>query len=96
MEMSNDFDKKKEYEAQIRNLVKELKQACNKAQIPMFFAACVSNDHADSEYELELLSPKICDKTLTKDWFCRFVDVTLGFDTVVPSPETEFDADDLF
>ena len=89
------YDKRKEYDAQIAEKVSELKRLCNKAKIPMFFAACVKNDR-DSEYEIELLSPAVCDVSLKKDWFCRFVNVTCGFDTVVPNYNIPVDADDIF
>lgn len=89
------YDKKKEYDSQIAEKVNELKRLCNKAKIPMFFAACVKNDQ-DSKYEIELLSPAVCDVSLQKDFFCRFVNVTCGFDTVVPNHNTPIDADDIF
>lgn len=95
MDNTNNFDKKKEYETQIKKTVQELKQLCNKAHIPMFFAACISNDNNDSQYEIELLSAKICETKLTKDWLSDFVNITLGFDTIVPSGKVEIDIDDL-
>lgn len=89
------FNKRKEYESQIEEKVEELKRLCNKANIPMFFAACLSNDEKETNYNVELLSPGVCGVKLTKDWFSRFVNVTMGFDTVAPSANISFDMDEI-
>lgn len=87
------FIKDKEYSSEIAEKVHELKMLCKKENIPFFFAACIGNGDSDSKYELEMLSPEICETKLSKDWISKFVDITLGFDAVPPQASIEFDAD---
>ena len=89
------FDKRKDYKSQIEEKVEELKHLCNKANIPMFFAACLSNDENETNYIVELLSPGVCGVKLKKDWFNRFVNVTMDFDTVAPAANVSFDMDEI-
>ena len=90
-----EFNKRNEYN-QIQKTVSELKTLCKKANIPFFFAACVENGKTTSVYELEMLSAAVCDAKLANDWLCRFVNITLGFDTVAPAEAVELDADKIF
>ena len=86
------FDKKEEYK-NLQEKLHELKMLCKQENIPFFFAACIENSKSDSTYELEMLSPEICETRLSKDWISKFVDITLGFDAVPPVTPIEMDAD---
>ena len=77
MAENRDFSKSKEYSKEIGDKVHELKMLCKKLNIPFFFAACIENNSNDSKYELEMLSPEICETKLSKDWFSKFVDITV-------------------
>lgn len=88
----SEFNKKAEYK-KIQEKLHEIKTLCKKENIPFFFAACIENDQQDSTYDLEMLSPEVCGVRLTKNWFNKFVDVTVGFDAVPPEKPIEMDAD---
>ena len=85
------FNKNEVYNKEIVGKVHELKVLCKKENIPFFFAACVGNNDVGSKYELEMLSPAICDTKLADDWISKFVAISRGFDAVPREKVVELD-----
>lgn len=83
------YDKKEIYDKEIAPKIKELASLCIVNQIPVFISTCITNDEEKSTYKHELVAPDVQGLRLTDDMFIRFLNVTLGFDTVFKAPDTE-------
>ena len=89
------YNKKTEYESEIKPQLIKLKKLCIKHNIPFFFSACVENTENTSNYENEILSALSKGLDLNKDFFPGFVKVTLGFETIYPQDKLEINPGDI-
>jgi len=85
------YDKREEYESEIKPQLDKLKRLCIKHQLPFFFAACVANNEKESVYEKDIYSGLAKGLDLKQDYFPDFVKITLGFETVFPVTKIEID-----
>lgn len=91
MNNNNIFNKELVYKNSIEPLVNEIKKICCKEKMPMFIAVCVSNDKTKTEYEKDVVSADISEIKLTEDIIPNLINVTLGFDTVIPNEAIDLD-----
>lgn len=82
MKNPNYFDKTKEYESEVMDLIVKLRIACNRCQIPMFVSVCIKNDEKGSVYKNEMVGTASSGIHLEDDKIIKFVNVLNGFDTV--------------
>jgi hypothetical protein len=78
------FDKQELFKKYAEPIMKQLVGVCSSYDIPMFFAACVSDNGEKSEYIKEIISPESHKIKLSQDVFSDLIAVTLGFTTVPP------------
>ena len=90
MKNLSDFDKTKEYNDEIIDLVAKLRIACNRNKIPMFVSVCIKNDEKGSVYKNEMVGTASAGIKLTDDRIVKFVNVLNGFDTI-PKRDDAFD-----
>lgn len=76
------YSKKKEYDREIKELVKTLLLRCDKHKIPIFISLAVEDDGRDTKYVTEMLSAANLGVSLKKDNLVKFALVTSGFDVV--------------
>lgn len=93
MKNNNNFDKKKEYEDGIIDLVTKLRIACNRNNIPMFVSICIKNDEYGSVYKNEMVGAASSGIKLHDDKIIKFVNVLNGFETVPKREEVEVNLD---
>lgn len=88
-----EFNKEAFYNEEIEKKIIELKQLCNRENLPFFVAVCVKNDKNETEYKKDMLTAQICEVELKDDIIPKLVNVTLGFDIIQPTtiPEIEYD-----
>ena len=86
----NDFDRTKEYETEIADLLFKLRAACNRNKMPMFVSVCVKNNDKESVYKSEMVGTVSSGIKLTDDKIVKFVNVLNGFETI-PKTEDFFD-----
>ena len=91
--MNTNYDKKEEFETQLREKVQEILKICNKEQIPVFISFAVKNDEKKTEYINEMFPSATNDIFLKNDYFPNFVNVINGFRTVPPQKIVEIDYD---
>jgi hypothetical protein len=87
------FNKEKFYTANIEEKVNELVALCSQEDIPMFIAICVSNDNKKTCFKKEVVTAATHNIHLKEDIIPKLIDVTLGFDTVLPSKMTDIEFD---
>ena len=85
------FDKEAFYNEEIVKRVFELKQICAREKIPMFISFCVKNDKSGSFYKHDMISPGPHEIEIKDNLFPKFVNVTLGFDTIQPRTDVEIE-----
>ncbi len=90
MKNQNYFDKTKEYDNEIIDLITKLRIACNRNKIPMFASICIKNDENGSFYKNEMVGTASAGIKLTEDKIIKYVNVLNGFDTV-PKRDDSFD-----
>jgi len=91
MKNENKFDRTKEYEEEIVDLVFKLRSTCNRVGIPMFLSMCVKNDEHETVYKNEMVGAASTGIKLTDDKLVKFVNVLNGFDTVPKAVEEEYE-----
>lgn len=84
------YDKKTEFDTQVKKHLIALKKACIKNDIPFFFAAAIKNDNSKTEYVKEIYSGMAANKELKEDFFPEFMKVTLGLKADIKRPEEKF------
>jgi hypothetical protein len=87
------FNKENIYNEKIQNLILEMKKICTLEGLPMFVAVCVSNDENGTVYKKDAVSANTSDIDLTNDIIPGLINVTLGFETVLPQdvPTIDFE-----
>lgn len=85
------YNRQQEYDQTIAPVVEQLLKACNRANIPVFVTACISNEHGRSEYRSKMLSASALGLELYSDTFVNHACVMRGFTTVPPSSVTEIE-----
>lgn len=93
--MKTNFDKRAEYTELISEKVMELKKLCHMQRMPMFITVCVANDASGTLYEKEMVSAATCGVDLADNQIAKHVNVSLGFDTIQPSSDTELEMEDV-
>ena len=88
-----DFNKESVYDNEIAELVEQIKRICSREKMPMFITVCTQNSKDGTVYRNDMISAATHNVALTDDRIPRFVNVTLGFNTVPPVeiPEIEFE-----
>lgn len=76
------YSKKKEYDMEIKELVKTILLRCDKHKIPVFISLAVEDDGRDTKYVTEMLSAANLGVSLKKDNLVKFALVTSGFEVV--------------
>ena len=95
MNQSEKFDAKKEYDAEIAPLVREILRRCNDYGIPMFFAAAVAETEENGTvYKNEMLSCNIAGRQVSNDRIARFCNVLQVYNVIHPNEEFEMSADE--
>lgn len=89
------FDKTKEYEEEILDLVTKLRIACNRNKIPMFVSVCIKNNDKETVYKNDMVGAASSGIKLKDDKLVKFVNVLNGFNTVPKNLVDEFDFDDM-
>lgn len=74
------YDKRKEFKEEIREKLNELKTACHMNGIPFMFAAVVSDDGAETEYEMDGITPGSINLVVTDDRVKRALNVLNGLE----------------
>lgn len=87
------MNKTEAYKNEILPLVRTIKKLCYENGIPMFFAAAVKDDGKKTSYEYEMVSALIGAQPLTDDKIAKLVNVTMGYDVVLPDSPVEIDFD---
>ena len=90
----DNFDKTKDFDAQVKKHLTALKKACIKYDIPFFFAAAIKNTPDKTEYKKEVYSGMASRQELTDDYFPEFIKVTLGMKAGIMRPSEEFIMDE--
>lgn len=80
------FQKSREYETYIKNLVKKVLLLCDEYRIPAFMTFAVSDDGSQTEYVTEMISSVAVNTPLSDDHLAKHADVVSGFE-VVPFKE---------
>lgn len=93
--MTTPFNKREIYESLLEEKIIELKRLCHMEKIPMFITVCLENNENGTTYEKEMVSAATCDFDLADDQIAKHVNVSLGFDTIQPSVEEDFDMEDV-
>lgn len=93
--MSTIFDKREAYDSLIVEKVTELKKLCHLQKIPMFITLCVANTETETVYQKDMISAATCGYELDDDQIAKHVNVSLGFDTVLPSSDMVSDMDEV-
>lgn len=91
--LEQNFDKTKEYDDSIIDLVNKLRTECSKRGFPMFVSVCVKNDPKETVYKSDMISAVSSGITLTDDKFIDFTNVINGFTTVPKRTELNFSED---
>lgn len=89
--MVTEFNKKKEYDKNIKEKVEEIKKICNNLDIPCFMTFCVENSEEGSVYQTEYLSPGQKQQQLKRNRFADYVNIMNGFITTPYNQEDTFD-----
>lgn len=90
--MSN-FDETAYYNDEVQPVMDNLLGLLKRHDIPFFFSACIAEKGGKSTYVSELVSPDITGRRLSDNRFPKYVDVNLGFNTIIPRPiEIEVEA----
>ena len=74
------YDKRKEFKEEIREKLNELKTACHMNGIPFMFAAVVSDDGAETEYEMDGITPGSINLVVSDDRVKRALNVLNGLE----------------
>ena len=85
------FNKEEFYNEEIEKRVIELKQICAREKLPMFICICTQNDKNGTIYKKDMISPTTHGIELKENLIPKFVDVTLGFETVQPRQDIEIE-----
>lgn len=89
--MITEFNKKKEYDKNIKKKVEEIKRICNDLDIPCFMTFCVESTEKKTTYETEYLSPGQKQQVLRNNRFADYVNIMNGFVTTPYRQEDTFD-----
>lgn len=90
--MSN-FDETAYYNDEVQQAMDNLLGLLKRHDIPFFFSACIAEKNGETTYVSELVSPDITGRRLTDNRFPKYVDVNLGFNTILSKPlEIEVEA----
>ena len=93
--MITEFNKKKEYEKNVKGKVEDIVRLCNNLDIPCFLTFCVQNNEEESIYQTEYLSPGQKQQQLKKDRFADYVNIMNGFITTPFRQEDTFETMEL-
>lgn len=89
------YNKAEIYEQKIAPLVANLKRACYREGIPMFFCAAIRDTEKGMAYQNEMVSFAVVTAQTDDDRIAKLVNVIMGYDVVPHEPilEMEFGED---
>lgn len=76
------FDKRDLYETKVKPLSDELVKMCSILNIPVYVCIATKNDEDGTMYEQDGVPAYACRFTLQDDWFTKFINIGLGFETI--------------